>query len=192
MSQSENPALKRGRPRNEEALRRVVTTAREILLSEGFGRLTMEAVAARSGVSKPTLYRHWANAQELAMAALLPPPASEEPATGSTAKARLIAHLEDLIEMFATTRGRQIARTLASADPDSEYTRAFRNRVILASRESGRALLLDAIDQREVRQAEDPEAVLDMLYGPIFYRLLVGHAPLHRDLARTLVDRIGA
>lgn len=146
----------------------------------------MEAVAARSGVSKPTLYRHWANAQELTMAALVAEMADDE-ATGATAKARLTAQLAHLIAAFATNRGRQIAMTLASADPGSEYTRAFRNKVILASREAGRSIISDAVMRGEIAQPVDMEVLLDMLYGPVFYRLLVGHRPLEPELAAAIV-----
>jgi AcrR family transcriptional regulator len=149
----------------------------------------MEAVALKSGVSKPTLYRHWANAQELTMAALLAD-GGDEQVTGATAKERLIAQLQNLIGAFATTRGRQIAMTLASADPLSEYTRAFRNRVILSSREAGRAIIIEAVKLSEISDPDDIEAVLDMIYGPVFYRLLVGHLPLDTGLARTSVEII--
>jgi AcrR family transcriptional regulator len=167
-----------------------LVVAREILLGEGFGRLTMESVASRSGVSKPTLYRHWANAQQLAMAALVPPTEVEGGYEGQSAKARLTRQLETLIEAFATTRGRQIALTLASADPDSEYTRAFRNRVLLTSREIGREIMQSAISAGELATPADIEAVLDMIYGPIFYRLLMGHLPLTKNLASLIVERI--
>jgi AcrR family transcriptional regulator len=190
MSQPPKPKSNRGRPRSEAARDRALVVAREILLSEGFGRLTMEAVARRSGVSKPTLYRHWANAQQLAMAALVPPAAAEGAREGRTARARLTRQLETLIEAFATTRGRQIALTLASADPDSEYTRAFRNRVLLTSREIGREIIQSAIGAGELAAPDDLEAVLDMMYGPIFYRLLMGHLPLTRDLSPAIVERI--
>jgi AcrR family transcriptional regulator len=169
-----------------------MATAREILLNEGFGRLTMEAVASRSGVSKPTLYRYWANAQQLAMAALLPPAETTGTQSGQTAKARLTQQLETLIETFATTRGRQIALTLASADPDSEYTRAFRNRVLLTSREAGREILHSAITAGDLAAPDDIEAVLDMIYGPIFYRLLMGHLPLAKGLAGAIVGMVWA
>lgn len=190
MSQAPEQKSKRGRPRSEAAYNSALSVAREILLTEGFGRLTMEAVASRSGVSKPTLYRHWANAQQLAMAALVPPIEDVKKRSGQTARTRLINQLEMLIETFATTRGRQIALTLASADPDSEYTRAFRNRVLLTSRETGREILQNAAAAGELAAPDDIEAVLDMIYGPIFYRLLMGHLPLTKDLAAAIVDRI--
>ena len=64
MSQDTNTEpRKRGRPPSEAAQKRALQAAHDILMAEGFGRLTIEAVAARSGVGKPTIYRSWANAQ---------------------------------------------------------------------------------------------------------------------------------
>jgi AcrR family transcriptional regulator len=165
----------------------VVEAARELLMSEGFGRLTIEGVAARSGISKPTIYRHWSNATELAMAALAPPDLSGGRSKGSP-KERLQAHLKGLIDTFATTRGRQVALTLASADPDSEYTKAFRNRVILESRALGRELLLEELESAGADLRLDIETLLDMIYGPIFYRLLVAHQPIKELAGNDIVE----
>jgi AcrR family transcriptional regulator len=190
MSQDITAPSKRGRPKSKASYERALAVARDILLTQGFGRLTMDAVASQSGVSKPTLYRHWANAQQLAMAALVPRAEIEGAHIGQTARARLTNQLETLIETFATTRGRQIAVALASADPDSEYTRAFRNRVLLTSREIGREIVEGAIRQGEFARPSDLEALLDMIYGPIFYRLFMGHLPLNKSLAFAIVERI--
>ena len=62
---------KPGRPPSPQARARALKAAQEILLRDGFGRLTIEAVATASGTGKPTIYRHWANATELAMEALI-------------------------------------------------------------------------------------------------------------------------
>lgn len=186
-------ARPRGRPRSKAAHDRALATAREILLTSGFGQLTMESVAARSGVSKPTLYRHWANAQELAMSALVPPAdlasgtAGDE--NGSDGKARLTRQLSTLISAFATTRGRQMTIALASANPESEFTKAFRNRILMTSRENGRAIIASAVAAGEMDEPRDIETLLDMIYGPIFYRLLMGHLPLEPQLAQEIADR---
>lgn len=159
-------------------------------MAEGFGRLSIEAVAARSGVGKPTLYRSWANAQELALAALIanPLPEVEAQEATATARARLLAQMRGLVTAFASTRGRQVTLALASADPESEFTKAFRNKVILASRETGRAILQGAIAGGEIASPPDLEVLLDMIYGPVFYRLLVGHQPLDAALADAVVE----
>ena len=179
---------RRGRPPNEKARARVLDCAREILMTEGFGRLTIEKVAAATGVSRPTIYRSWANATELAMAALVGATAAEMPGENLDVRARLLTQLRSLTTAFATTRGRQVALTLASADPESEYTKAFRNRVILASREAGRLMVEKAIAAGEIVRPADVETLLDMIYGPLFYRLLVGHGSLDLNFADSVVD----
>jgi AcrR family transcriptional regulator len=177
----------RGRPPSQAAKRKALAAAFEILMADGFGRLTIEGVAARSGVGKPTLYRHWANASELAMAALMEghPAAAAHP-TGSLHD-RLEQQILGIVTAFATTRGRQIGLALAAADRDSEMTRAFRNRIILSGREAGRTLIAEAVASGEIAAPRDGDVCLDMIYAPIFYRLLVGHLPLDRAFALGLV-----
>ena len=182
------PPRKPGRPPSAAARARALAAARDILLRDGFGRLTIEAVAATSGTGKPTLYRHWANAQELAMEALIAEAPGPDIAPGSDPKQALTAQLTRLVQAFATTRGRQITQALAAADPDSEFTRAFRNRVILASREAGRSLIARAVAEGRASPPPDVEAMLDMIYGPLFFRLLAGHQPLTPDMARSIAE----
>lgn len=185
------PKRKPGRPPSESARKQVLDTAYRILMSEGLGRLSIDRVAAESGVSKPTIYRSWTNAQELAMAAFMAQPQAETPARdGSSARNALAAHLRSVIASFATQRGRQIALTMASADPDSELAKAFRNQVILKSRETGRRLIEQAAAAQQLRPDINVETVLDMVFGPLFFRLLVGHLPLSPDLADQLADTL--
>ncbi|MET3611726.1 AcrR family transcriptional regulator [Rhizobium aquaticum] len=179
----------RGRPPSAPARHKALQAARDILLSEGFGRLTIEAVAAKSGISKPTLYRNWANAGELAMAALMADPDLQADKAKGSLAGSLRAQMQALVTAFATTRGRQIALALAASDPESEMTKAFRNRVILSSREAGRRLIGEAVTRGEIVSPVDIETVLDMIYAPVFYRLLVGHLPLDLQFADSLVAR---
>jgi AcrR family transcriptional regulator len=188
MSQDNNAAPKRGRPPSTAARSRALTAAHEILMAEGFGRLTIEAVAARSGVGKPTIYRNWANAQELAMAALLVSPLPRTEAEGATPQAALSAQMRGLVTAFASTRGRQITMALAAADPESEFTKAFRNQVILSSRNAGRSILDEALARGDIAAPPDLEALLDMIYGPVFFRLLVGHRPISPEFGDAIVE----
>lgn len=189
MSQdSPTPTRTRGRPPSKAARTKVLQTAYEILMTEGFGRLTIESAAARSGVSKPTIYRNWANAAELAMAALMIVPSAGSPVGRSLADG-LRSQLRALVTAFATTRGRQIALALAASDPESEMTKAFRNHIILSSREFGRRLIAEASARGEAPEPTDIETLLDMIYAPIFYRLLVGHLPLDPAFADSLATK---
>lgn len=183
-----NDAKPRGRPPSTAAREKALAAAHAILMEEGFGRLTVEAVAARSGVGKATLYRYWTNACELAMAALIDGVPLVQAGGETGLKAALTAQMQALVKAFATTRGRQIAMTLAAADPESEMTRAFRNRVILSSREAGRTLIIDATRRGEIPPPAEIDTLLDMVYGPVFYRILAGHQPLNAAFAERLAE----
>jgi AcrR family transcriptional regulator len=178
-----------GRPPSEIARKAILNAAYNILMDEGLGRLTVERVAAVAGVGKPTIYRSWSNAQELAMAAFMARPDKEPTQQRQTsARAGLQSHLKSVITAFATNRGRQITLTMASADPESEIAKAFRNQIILKNREIGRGLIESAVVVGDIQIGTDIETVLDMLYGPVFFRLLAGHLPLDSGFASGLVD----
>lgn len=181
---------KAGRPRNEAARQAILDTAYRIVMDEGVGRLTMERVAAEAGVGKPTIYRSWANAHELAMAAFIAQPEDEFETPKGSAKKRLREHLRSVIEKFSTTRGRQITLTMASSEQESELSKAFRNQVILKSRDTGRMLLQHAIESGNVKADLELETILDMLYGPIFFRLLAGHESLDASLGHEIVETL--
>lgn len=181
---------KTGRPRSQTARKAILEAAYQILMNEGIGRLTVERVASETGVGKPTIYRNWANAHELAMAAFMAQPVKAFDSPMGSARHRLQAHLRSVVRTFSTPRGRQITLTLASAEQESELVKAFRNQVILNSREVGRAILEEAIADGSVMSATPVETVLDMLYGPLFFRLLVGHTKLSDELAVQLVETV--
>ena len=186
---SEDQARPRGRPRSADARAAILRATREILDEGGITAVTMEGIAARAGVGKPTIYRSWPNAHAVAMAAMME-------AKGTTPKfsrtrsavADLKRQLRGVAEVFATRMGRQVTSMIAAAAADGELSKVFRNHFILARREEGRALIARAIEAREVRKTIDVDVALDMIYGPIFYRLLMGHAPLDATFTDDVVD----
>lgn len=186
----------RGRPRSEQARKAILKSAYDLLTEQGVARLTIEAVAARAGVGKPTIYRSWSNARELAMAALLAEPDSET-TVPQTDVPESDAPIQDLtrqvcqvISIFATLRGRQVTQMMAAAEPDSELSKAFRNQIILKCREDGRTILHRAQTKNLVRTPLDIDLVLDLIYGPIFYRLLAGHEKLSEQTGREIVELV--
>ena len=189
MNQADNiEPVRRGRPRSEAARIAILAVAYEQLVTQGPGRLTVEAVAAKAGVGKPTIYRYWPNARALEMAAMLEQPAPDTNVqVGQSAIVDLQAQLEKVVAIFAEKRGRQMTQMIAASESDSELSKQFRNTVILRCREEGRAILERAIEDRHLRSDISVEIALDMIYGPLFYRLLVGHAPLDAKFAGDLV-----
>jgi AcrR family transcriptional regulator len=180
----------RGRPRSPQVRDAILSAARALLQESGVAGLTMEAVAERAGVGKPTVYRWWPNRHAVAMAALMEA-ATERPARTRT-RSPLRALREQLLavsDTLGSRQGRSVTTMIASADPDTEIAKAFRHHFVLERRNEGRALLLRAIEAGEVRPQIDVDTALDQLYGALFFRVLMGHAPADAAFVRALLDQ---
>jgi AcrR family transcriptional regulator len=139
----------------------------------------MEGVASRARVGKPTVYRWWPDRHAVAMAALMEEEAPQASSRAPRSAIRALGRqLRTIAERFATPTGRHVATMIAASDLETEFSKAFRNHFVLARRAEGRALLEQAIRDGEIRGDLDTEVALDLLYGPLFFRLLMGHASL--------------
>jgi AcrR family transcriptional regulator len=176
---------RRGRPRSAAARDAILTAARAILDESGPSGLTMEGVAARAGVGKPTIYRWWPDRHAVAMAALLDEAPAAAPATRAQPPlAALKRQLALIADTFAARTGRNVVSMITASHGETELSKAFRNHFVLARREEGRALLLEARRRGELRAGFDLDVALDAIYGPLFFRLLLGHAPMDGAFTR--------
>lgn len=181
----------RGRPRSERARLAILRAAGELLDEGGLASVTMEGVAARAGVGKPTVYRHWSNRQEVAMAALIEATRGAEAPPGPDAPLEALAgQLHRMAALFASRGGRNIAAVLASAHGATELSRAFRQVFVQARRDEGRALLLQAIAAGRIRAGVDPELALDLIYSPIFYRLAMTEGAIDAGFVDALLREV--
>jgi AcrR family transcriptional regulator len=173
------PTARIGRPRSEVARRAILRAARQLL------------DAALAGVGKPTVYRWWPDRHAVAMAALMeePDPVGSS-SKGGRALPTLRARLRAIAARFASGSGRHAATLIAASDAHSELGRAFQNHFVLARRTEGLALLERARDEGELRRDVDCEVVVDALYGPLFFRLLLGHAPLDARFTDALLEHV--
>jgi len=169
----------RGRPRDPATRKRILAAASQLLDEGGLSAVTMEAIAARAQVGKPTVYRECPNANAVAMSAFLE--RARRPAARARSRTALLAlkrQLRELSEAFATRAGRSTVMMIAAAQNDSELAKVFRTHFVMKNREEGRTLLLRAMEEGDVRRGIDIEAALDLIYAPFYFRLLMGHAPL--------------
>lgn len=179
----------RGRPRDPATRKKILAAARELLNEGGMSAVTMEAVAAKAGVGKPTIYREWPNAQSVAMEAFLDTTKPQEQGRKrGKALDALRDQLHSIIKTFSTPTGRNTAMMIAAAQNDSELAKIFRNRFIMGRREEGRGILRAAVQARELRLDIDYEVTLDLIYAPLFFRLLIGHGPLDKAYADAILD----
>ena len=185
------PGRRRGRPRSAAAYDAILRAARALLAEGGPGAVTMEAVAERASVGKPTVYRAFPDRHAVTMAALMADEVAPARPRGRSALGELRAQLRAIAARFTTTTGRHVTMMLAAADSDSELSKSFRHHFVLARRAEGKALLERAVAEGSLRADLDLEVALDLLYGPLFFRLLVGHASLDEPfMERVLTEAL--
>lgn len=182
---------KRGRPRSAKARKAILRAARELLEVRGLTGVTIEGIAARAGVGKPTIYRSWPNAKAVAMAALLDSDSADGGSkTRKTGLQGLSRQLRNVGKLFSTPLGRNVTLMVAAADSDTELSRVFRNHFILERREEGRAFIEQALADGEIRDDIDIDTLLDLIYAPVFYRLLIGHQPITRKFCDSVLSHV--
>jgi AcrR family transcriptional regulator len=180
-----------GRQRNEAARQAILDAALELLGESAGAGVTVDAIAARAGVGKQTIYRWWPSKYAVLLDAILQRARLDVPApdTGNVAT--------DLREFLrGTFRGARNAGTAAflrammgqaQQDPGTaEVMREF----TASRRQALRELLERGQARGELSGATDLDLIVDQVYGLLWYRLMVGHAPLGRDLADKLTDAV--
>jgi AcrR family transcriptional regulator len=186
---------RRGRPRSEKSRQAILGAAGELLLERGLGSISMDAVAERAGASKATIYRWWPSKEVLALDALYSEweaGRSETRDTGSLAGDLLALVGPWAHGLTEKPYGRVIAALLAKAQSDPQFAEAYRARFVEPRRDQARLVFVRAIERDEIRADTDIEAALDVLYGPLYHRMLHGHASLTDDFARTVVAYVVA
>ena len=186
-SQSKAP----GRRRCPVAHQNILCAARTLLAEIGFADLTIEGIAERAGVGKTTIYRHWPNKASLVLDAFIEAATKQFPFpdTGSV-REDLRLQMRRMIKLMNGPEGRTIATLIGGAQADAELAEAFRSRWLTARREEARQIIQRGKERNEIRADIDPEVLLDALYGPLYFRLLIGHAPLTPGYADKLVSLV--
>jgi AcrR family transcriptional regulator len=159
-------------------------------MARGLGAVSMDAVAERAGVSKATIYRWWPTKEMLALDAIYDAWAGVPPArdTGSL-RGDLLSLLRPWARLAASRPyGRVIAAILTAAQSDPAFAAAYRERFVQPRREQGGVILRRAIERGEIPAGTNVEVALDLLYGPMYHRLLHGHAPLDDRFVGEVID----
>jgi AcrR family transcriptional regulator len=183
-----------GRPRRSATGHAILKATRELLAQGGVHGLTVEGVAERSGIAKTTIYRRWRSKEDLALAALLEVIREEPPVApvGRTGAA-LSAYLGQLIKnVNSKLYGRILRGLISEMAIDRELARGFREQVLARRIAAIRGLLARGIARGELRPDLEMEIAVDLLLGPIYYRLLMSGEPLTTGFIDRLVSAVMA
>ncbi|MGN6251934.1 MAG: TetR/AcrR family transcriptional regulator [Marmoricola sp.] len=172
--------------------RQALTAALEEFEAKGVKGLTIEGVAARSGLAKTTLYRRWRSKEDLALAVLLEMArlATGTPATGDVRTA-VTDYMTAVVRILRETLMGPMMRGLASDVATDERMAAAFQREVIALRQAHLASLVRAPDgSSRLREGVDAALLQELLFGPIYYRLLFSGGPLEDDLAARVVAAV--
>ncbi len=177
-----------GRPRSEEAHHAVIRTTLELLETLEYPAISVDRIIAESGISKRTIYRWWNNKAAIVLEAISAEDI-KEPDTGNLER-DLVQLLTGIFARVTTDRKAQaIKGLLMDAQYDAEFAPAFRE-YIAKRRQVCLNILGRAQKRGELKKDAPFELIADLIYGPYWYRLLVGHAPLDEAFARAQVNLV--
>jgi AcrR family transcriptional regulator len=185
---------KPGRPRSEQAEQAIIEATLDLFAEQGFEGVCVEAVAARAGVGKATIYRRWPNKEELLLAALgaLKSPYPEP--TGVSARDDLVAMLTVMCADRADPRkARRYALLLGEGEKYPRLMARYKETVVEPRRDAIRAVIRRGIEAGELRADTDVEIALLALTGTIMAKdkdAKDKDGTLNGDFAARIVDEL--
>lgn len=190
---AETEKKRRGRPAGVNAIShdQILDAVEAILQEKSVRDLTMEEVARRAGVGKPTIYKWWSSKAALVldlfeerMVGMLAVPDT------ATAEEAIRTQVTELIRLLNGFYGKVARELIGEGQSDPNVLQEYRERYMIQRR----AFTTEAIERakatREFRSDTDPALVIDRIYGPIYYRLLLQHEPLDAEFGKKIVDDV--
>jgi AcrR family transcriptional regulator len=184
------PASRRpGRPRSEQADQAIIEATLDLFAEQGFEGVCVEAVAARAGVGKATIYRRWPNKEELLLAAFgsLKSPFPEP--KGVSVRGDLLAMVEVMCADKADPRkARRYALLLGEGEKYPRLMARYKETVVEPRREAMRAVIRRGVQTGELRPGTDIEIAMLTLTGAIMAHEKNADGTFDGDFAARLVD----
>ncbi|MFC4048476.1 TetR/AcrR family transcriptional regulator [Actinomadura syzygii] len=165
--------------RSERSRQAILAAALDLCRERGLARTTVEEIAKRAGVGKQTIYRWWGSKAAVVQEALNERvnATTDFPDTGDL-RADLRAQMVVVAEAFASADFAPYVSLIAAAQEDPEIAASLR-KVMLEPRVRACAeRLRRGQEQRQLREDVDVDVVVEMLYAPLYYRLLLRTRPV--------------
>ena len=193
MSAKDSAAPRRGRPPIEaaESHARILDAVYKLLQERSVRDLTMEAVANRAGVGKPTLYKWWPTKAALVLAMFREriAVALPRPSVG-TAEEAIRAVARALIGPLNGQLGKVLCELIAEGQSEPAILQDLFDKHIRGHEEANTADIERGKKSGELASDVDPQLIIDAVFGAIFYRLLFRTAPLTEEFSDKLVRQV--
>ena len=181
-----------GRPRDARHDQAILDATLGILLEQGYRGVSIEGVAARAGVGRPTIYRRWPSKPAVVVAALVQSDrlALPAPDTGSLRNDLIAVQRHQIERMNSPDARRVTAGLIADLADDPELADTYVSQFLAPRRATVWEVLSRGVDRGELDADVDFAFVYDLLVGPLFMRAVVWGQPLAPDAAEKTADVI--
>ena len=181
----------RGRQRSVAAETAILRSTLHLLERKPLRKVTSDAIARRAGVSKATIYKWWSNKTHVALDAYLAGMTERVvmPDTGS-AELDFTLQLKSVTEFYASPLGRLFGQFIAEGQSDQAFLALFRERFLYARRDAARVMWRRGLERGEICKEFDSDTVLDLIYGPMIFRLLAGHGAMGEQNSEMMVRAV--
>ena len=178
-----------GRKRSEQSRLAILAATLELVAEAGYGALTIEGIAARSGVGKQTIYRWWASKADVLLDALATKADLQIPIPDEGSfRADLTRFLGRTFELGEKSPVADTLRALmAQAQIDPEFGKRFREDFLFRRRDALGQIVDRARERGELPAGVGSGTVIDVVFGALWYRLLATREPVGHGLAGELV-----
>jgi AcrR family transcriptional regulator len=187
---------KAGRPRSAQSHQAILKATIELLAEEGIGSMSIEAVAARAGVGKATIYRRWSSKENLVIDAIhgwrTEVPIIE---TGNL-REDLIVALRNAFQAFSNNpfSEKLVFRLIGDAKSNPEIFQAFQAKLIAPRIQLFTQMIERAKARGELRQDTDPLIIVSLIFGSLTYPMLLAGtgstSPPSTNLPEQIVDTV--
>ena len=181
-----------GRPRDAARDKAILEATFEILTAKGYAGLTIEGVAVRAGVGRPTIYRRWPSKPALVVAAMVQSARIAVPVvdTGSLRRDLIAVQRRQVALMNSPDSRRVTAGLIADLAADPELAETYVSQYLSPRRATVWQVLQRGVDRGELKADADFAFINDLLVGPLFMRAVVWGEPLAADAAEKTTDVI--
>ncbi|MFL0198522.1 TetR/AcrR family transcriptional regulator [Clostridium sp. WILCCON 0269] len=182
---------KLGRPRCEKTKTDILTASYDLLIENGFGAVTVEKIAERAGVSKATIYKWWPNKAAVVIDGFLNATNVKLPIpdTGSAID-DMFTQVNNFVEFLMSRKGNVITEIIAEGQFDPKLADIYRKAYFKPRRNISKQILERGISRGELKKDLNIELSIDLIWGPVFYRLLITGEILDDIFVRNLINYI--
>ncbi|MEV0715075.1 TetR/AcrR family transcriptional regulator [Asanoa sp. NPDC050611] len=168
--------------RSERARQAIIEAALDLCREQGLARTTIEEIAKRAGVGKQTIYRWWPSKAAVVEDGVneMAGTATDFPNTGDLL-ADLRTQMLGVASILASPRFAPYLSLIGAAQDDPDLASSFLDGLVKPRVGAARERLRAAQEQGQLRADADLDDVVELLYGPIYYRALLRTRPPSAD-----------